>query len=151
MCTAFFTRALGFIDSVTFWNLFGYYTSIKVWCHFRQPQGYFSQHLQIKIFLSLQRSFQSLKDFYKAIYWDCDASTLVKPKEDCLTEDGELQSHQFNHSSVVADHSISAGHNIKWDHFEILASGQCDLQCKIKETLLIRDLKTAVMENSHRM
>ena len=40
------------------------------------------------------------------------------------------------HASAVADH-----HNIKWDHFEVLASGQCDLQCKIKETLLIRDLK----------
>ena len=39
------------------------------------------------------------------------------------------------------------GHNIKWDHFEILASGQCDLQCKIKETLLIRDLKPALNEN----
>ena len=30
---------------------------------------------------------------------------------------------------------------------EILASGQCDLQCKIKETLLIRDLKPALNEN----
>ena len=26
-------------------------------------------------------------------------------------------------------------------------SGQCDLQCKIKETLLIRDLKPALNEN----
>ena len=33
-----------------------------------------------------------------------------------------------------------------WD-FEILASGQCDLQCKIKERLLIRDLKPAPNEN----
>ena len=38
-------------------------------------------------------------------------------------------------------------HNIKWDHFEILASGQCDLQCKIKETLLKRDLKPALNGN----
>ena len=30
---------------------------------------------------------------------------------------------------------------------EILASGQCDLQCKIKETLLIRDLKPDLNEN----
>ena len=28
-----------------------------------------------------------------------------------------------------------------------LASGQCDLRCKIKETLLIRDLKPALNEN----
>ena len=41
-------------------------------------------------------------------------------------------------------HSISSGHNIKWDHVEILAS---DLQCKIKETLLMRDLKPALNKN----
>ena len=54
---------------------------------------------------------------------------------------------QIGHASAVDEHSISTGHNIKWDHFEILASGQCDLQCKIKETLLIRDLKPALNEN----
>ena len=54
---------------------------------------------------------------------------------------------QTAHASAVAEHSISTGHNIIWDHFEILASGQCDLQCKIKETLLIRDLKPALNEN----
>ena len=44
-----------------------------------------------------------------------------------------------------ADHSTSTGHNIKWDHFDIVASGQCDLQCIIKETLLIiRDSKPAL-------
>jgi len=43
--------------------------------------------------------------------------------------------------------STSTGHNIKWDHFEIFASGQCDLQFKIKETVLIRDLKPARNEN----
>ena len=51
------------------------------------------------------------------------------------------------HASAVADHAISAGRNIKWDHFEVLASGKSDLQCKIKETLLIRDLKPAPNEN----
>ena len=53
---------------------------------------------------------------------------------------------QIGHISAVADHSISTSHNIKWDHFEILANGQCYLQCKIKETLT-RDLKPAVNEN----
>ena len=32
---------------------------------------------------------------------------------------------------------------IKWDHFEILASGKTDYHCKIKETLFIQDLKPA--------
>ena len=38
--------------------------------------------------------------------------------------------------------SISSGHNIKWDHFEILASGQCDFQSKIKEMIVNKGLKT---------
>ena len=50
-------------------------------------------------------------------------------------------SWQVGHASAVTDHAISAGHNIKWDHFEVLASGRCNLHCKIKETLFIRDLK----------
>ena len=30
---------------------------------------------------------------------------------------------------------------MKWDHFDILASGKTDSQCKIKETLFIEELK----------
>ena len=76
--------------------------------------------------------------------------TSAKLKEDYMAE--RLIEHfkaltQMGHASAVAEHSISTGHNIKWDHFEILASGQCDLQCKIKETLLIRDSKPALNEN----
>ena len=54
---------------------------------------------------------------------------------------------QVGHASAVADHTISTGHNIKWDHFEILATGKSDLRCKIKESLLIRDLKPSLNEN----
>ena len=39
------------------------------------------------------------------------------------------------------------GHKMKWDHFDILATGQSDMYCKIKETLSIRDLKPALNEN----
>ena len=46
-----------------------------------------------------------------------------------------------SHLSAIADHIISTGHNIKWDHFQILATGRSDVHCKIKETLLIKDLK----------
>ena len=41
----------------------------------------------------------------------------------------------------------STGHNIKWDHFDILASGKTDYHCKIKETLLIQELKPALNVN----
>ena len=33
------------------------------------------------------------------------------------------------------------------DHFEILATGRSDVRCKIKETLLIKDLKPTLSEN----
>ena len=42
---------------------------------------------------------------------------------------------------------ISTGLNIKWDHFDILATGKSDLQCKIKETLLLSELKPSLNEN----
>ena len=31
-------------------------------------------------------------------------------------------------------HVTSTGHNLKWDHFDILAKGRSDRHCKIKET-----------------
>ena len=45
------------------------------------------------------------------------------------------------HASAIADHVTSTGHNLKWDHFEILAKGRSDTHCKVKETLLIQELK----------
>ena len=51
------------------------------------------------------------------------------------------------YSSAIADHMTQTGHRIKWDHFDILATGQSDIHCKIKEALLIRDLKPALNEN----
>ena len=38
------------------------------------------------------------------------------------------------HASAIADHVTSTGHNLKWDHIEILAKGLSDTHCKIKET-----------------
>ena len=45
-----------------------------------------------------------------------------------------------DHSSAIDDQVTATGHNIKLDHFEILASGKTDYHCKIKETLFIQDL-----------
>ena len=52
-----------------------------------------------------------------------------------------------DHTSAIADHVKTTGHNIKWDHFDILASGKTDYHCKIKETLLIQELKPALTVN----
>ena len=48
-----------------------------------------------------------------------------------------------DHSSAIADCVTAPRHNIKWDHFEFLASDKTDYHCKIKETLFIKDLKPA--------
>ena len=49
------------------------------------------------------------------------------------------------HASVISDHVTSNGHKLKWDHFEILLKGQwVRYNCKIKETLLIRELKSNI-------
>ena len=47
----------------------------------------------------------------------------------------------------VGDHITSTGHNIKWDHFEILATRRSDIHCRIKESLLIKGLKPSLNEN----
>ena len=57
----------------------------------------------------------------------------------------------MSHSSatlVIAEHVISTGHNLKWEHFDILARGKSDTHCNIKGTLLIRNLKPALNENN---
>ena len=43
--------------------------------------------------------------------------------------------------------SKTTGHDIKWDHFDILASGKTDVHCKIKETLFIQELKASLNVN----
>ena len=55
----------------------------------------------------------------------------------------------FRPFQLFADHMTQTGHRIKWDHFDILATGQSDIHCKIKEALLIRDLKPALKAGVH--
>ena len=42
---------------------------------------------------------------------------------------------------------MATGHNIKWDHFDILAKGKTDYHCKIKETFFIQELEPAFNVN----
>ena len=53
----------------------------------------------------------------------------------------------MNQSGLIADHVKTTGHDIKWDHFDILASGKTDFHCKIKETLFIQELKPSLNVN----
>ena len=103
----------------------------------------FQNTCRIKSFFPYKDRFnrsQKSKIVYKASCWDCDAFYIGKTKRklhERKTEHFKALTH-VGHASAVASHSTATGHNIKWDHFKILASGQCDLQCKIKETWLIR-------------
>jgi len=53
------------------------------------------------------------------------------------------------HSSAIADHIISTGNNIKWNHFEIFATGHSDVHCKIKETLFIKNVVPRSTKNTN--
>ena len=96
----------------------------------------------------LNRS-QLSKVIYKASCHDCNDFYIGKTKrrlKDRKTEHskGLLKD---DHSSAIADHVKTTGHNIEWDHFDILASGMSDYQFKIKETLFIQELQPALNAN----
>ena len=58
-----------------------------------------------------------------------------------------IKKKYFNHLSAIADQLNTADQNIKWDRFEILASGKTGLRCKIKETLFIQELQPSLNAN----
>ena len=73
----------------------------------------------------LSRSLMS-KVVYKASCWDCDDFYIGKTKR-------RLHDRKTGHfkalTHAIADHMSSTGHNIKWDHFEILTTGRSDIHC----------------------
>ena len=119
-----------------------------VWKLFRRIRNQIAAHAQKSAKCPLNRSQQS-KVIYKACCWDCDDFYIGKTKRrlhDRKTEHFKALAKTDN-TSAVADHVKTTGHNIKWDHFEILASGKTDYHCKIKETLFIQELKPAFNVN----
>ena len=96
----------------------------------------------------LNRS-QRSKVIYKGGCWNCDDFYIGKTKRrlhDRKTEHFKALL-KSDHSSAIADHVKTTGHDIKWDHFDILASGKTDSHCKIKETLFIQELKPSLNVN----
>ena len=88
------------------------------------------------------------KIVYKAACWDCNDFYIGKTKRRLHDRKTEHFKALINghHTSALADHVTSTGHSLKWDHFEVLAKGRSDTHCKIKETLLIKDLKPTLNE-----
>ena len=104
------------------------------------PKIIFRNNRRIKSFFPykdrLNRSLRS-KVVYKASCWDCNDFYIGKTKRrlhDRKTEHFKALTSN-SHSSAIADHMTQTGHKIKWDHFDILATGRSDMHCKIKETL----------------
>ena len=64
--------------------------------------------------------------------------TSVKPNGGFTIEKPNILN---DNTSAIADHVKATGHNIKWDHFDILAKGKTDYHCKIKETFFIQELE----------
>ena len=96
----------------------------------------------------LNRS-QLFKVICKASCWDCNDFYIGKRKRrlhDSRTEHFKALS-KYDHSPAIADHLKTTAHNIKWDHFDILASGKTAYHCRVKETLFIQELQPALNAN----
>ena len=75
----------------------------------------------------LNRS-QLSKVIYKTSCWTTMILTLGETKRrlhDRKTEHFEALSKR-DHSCTIADHVKTTDHDIKWDHFDIIASGKTD-------------------------
>ena len=89
------------------------------------------------------------KVVYKASCWDCNDYYIGKTKRrlhDRKTEHFKALTSN-SHSSAIADHTDPNRPQDKMGSLFILATGQSDIHCKIKEAFLIRDLKPALNEN----
>ena len=88
------------------------------------------------------------KIVYKAACWDCNDFYIGKTKRRLHDRKTEHFKALINGhlTSALADHVTSTGHSLKWDHFEVLAKWRSDTHCKIKEILLIKDLKPTLNE-----
>ena len=120
---------------------------------FCQSKDNFSKHSPNQIFLSLQGPLKSFSTtiIYKACCWDCDDFYISKTKRrlhDRKTEHFKALA-KIDNTSAVADHVKTTGHNIKWDHFEIFASGKTDYHCKIsKKRCLVKNLSQLLIPTS---
>ena len=87
---------------------------------------------------------------YRANCWDCNGFYIGKTKRrlyDRKTEHFKALSKNDS-TSAINDHVKITGHNIKWDHFDILAKCKTGYHRKIKGTLFknLSQLSTSMSE-----
>jgi hypothetical protein len=102
----------------------------------------------VSIIYHVPDSWLNLLNGYDFYFWWRDSENqqfLKKPKQPDQIKFNALVKRDL--SSAIAEHVRATGHNIKWDHFDILGSGKSDLHCKIKETLFIQELKPSLNVN----
>ena len=109
--------------------------------------GLFSKHSSHQVFFPykdrINRS-QRSEVVYNASCWNCRDFCIGKTKRrlhDKKTEHFKAIA-SICHASALPDYVTSTDHN-----FEILAKVRPDTHCKIKETLLIRELKNTLSDN----
>ena len=97
--------------------------------YFQRQNSFFRTPEEISLFFpykdKLAPSFRS-KVVYTANCWDCNDFYIGKTKRrlrDRKTEHFKALTTNC-HESAIADHVFLSNHSIKWDHFEILATGR---------------------------
>ena len=83
---------------------------------------------------------QLSKVIYKTSCWDCNDFYLGKTKRRLNDQNTEhfkaLLKH--DHSSAIADHVKTTGHNIKWDHFDIVHPARLTTTVKLRRPCLFK-------------
>ena len=92
-----------------------------------------------------------LTSFIKPVAGTAMIFTVGKRSEDSTTGKRNISRRKallkHDHSSAIADHVKTTGHNIEWDHFDILASGKTGYHCMFKESLFTQDLQATLNAN----
>ena len=89
--------------------------------------------------------------FIKLVAVTAISFTLGKRNEDSTTRKRNISSpfrKVITLLLLLITLKLATGHNIKLDHFDILASGKTDYHCKVKETLFIQELQPALNANA---
>ena len=79
---------------------------------------------------------------YKASCWNCNDFYIGKTKQrlhDRKTEHFKALVTR-DYSSAIADHVKTTGHNMKWDHFDILTSGKLTIIVKSRRLYFVQEL-----------